>query len=294
MGFRKKLNLGLELVNMRRHIMTASIAAIVLTLMGARLFAGSSGYSLTCGDPATTTTTVPNIKDPLGPPMYVLVTTKIKVTIHTPTNGDYVVNYAYQMFKLNDGKPDIDTIDRNGKFQQFADPQSARQFFQNLCGNSVPAPAPPHLRPSGAAAATNTTGISGEYAGAFAMGDFNGDGNPDSAALNAQGITVSLMDAIGNVTSTNVYPFPNGGASIITTDFNGDGKLDLAAVVNPPSDPGNITVLLGNGDGTFGKPSTYPAGLYPFYLISGDFNGDGKPRSRGLGGARFRFYSGNG
>ena len=57
-----------------------------------------------------------------------------------------------------------------------------------------------------------------------------------------------------------------------TADLNGDGRLDLA-IAN--LDSGNISVLLGNGDGTFRAAANYPAGLNSEYVTVGDFNGDG-------------------
>lgn len=56
-------------------------------------------------------------------------------------------------------------------------------------------------------------------------------------------------------------------------DFNGDGKLDLA-VANPTAN--TISVLLGNGDGTFQSVVAYPAGQAPQSLVAADFNGDGR------------------
>ena len=56
-------------------------------------------------------------------------------------------------------------------------------------------------------------------------------------------------------------------------DFNGDGKLDLA-VTNPYGN--TVSVLLGNGDGTFQTPMDYATGELPYSLAVGDFNGDGK------------------
>jgi hypothetical protein len=56
-------------------------------------------------------------------------------------------------------------------------------------------------------------------------------------------------------------------------DFNGDGKLDLA-VTNVLFS--SVSVLLGNGDGTFGAATNYGAGFTPLSVAVGDFNGDGK------------------
>ena len=61
--------------------------------------------------------------------------------------------------------------------------------------------------------------------------------------------------------------------SVAVGDFNGDGKADLA-VAN--CDSNNVSVLLGNGNGTFQAAVNYAAGTYPSSVAVGDFNGDGK------------------
>jgi hypothetical protein len=61
--------------------------------------------------------------------------------------------------------------------------------------------------------------------------------------------------------------------SVAADDFNGDGKLDLV-VANSGSN--NVSVLLGNGDGTFQAAVNYDAGSNPQFVAVGDFNADGK------------------
>lgn len=71
--------------------------------------------------------------------------------------------------------------------------------------------------------------------------------------------------------------FPTAGAAptgLATADFNQDGRLDL---VTANYDGGTISVLLGNGDGTFGTATTYPAPNNPFKVAVGDLNGDNRP-----------------
>jgi FG-GAP-like repeat len=63
---------------------------------------------------------------------------------------------------------------------------------------------------------------------------------------------------------------------MIVGDFNGDGKLDLA---DSQPTTGVISVLLGNGDGTFGAPIANPvnlSGITVQAMIGADFNKDGK------------------
>ena len=61
--------------------------------------------------------------------------------------------------------------------------------------------------------------------------------------------------------------------SVATQDFNGDGMLDLV-VANYFHN--TVSILLGNGDGTFQTQSTFATGNYPYTVTTGDFNGDGK------------------
>jgi hypothetical protein len=59
----------------------------------------------------------------------------------------------------------------------------------------------------------------------------------------------------------------------VAVDFNNDGALDLAVADNSSG----VSVLLGNGDGTFQTPMAFMAGSAPFSVAAGDFNGDGFP-----------------
>ena len=64
----------------------------------------------------------------------------------------------------------------------------------------------------------------------------------------------------------------SGPGSVAIGDLNGDGKPDLAT---PNGLSNTVSVLLGNGDGTFGPNSDFGTGSGPFSLAIGDLNGDG-------------------
>ena len=68
--------------------------------------------------------------------------------------------------------------------------------------------------------------------------------------------------------ATGTSPF-----SVISADFNGDGKKDLATA---NSNSNNISILLGTGIGSFGLATNFVAGTAPFGLVSADFDGDTK------------------
>src|ERR1022692_3750501 len=113
------------------------------------------------------------------------------------------------------------------------------------------------------------------YAYSVAVGDFNGDGKLDLAVANGVGVSVLLGNGDGAFQPAVTYAAGTYTESIAVGDFNGDGKLDLV-VTNNLSSGGTVSVLLGNGDGTFQAPRTYGVGASPYGVAVGDFNGDGK------------------
>ena len=135
---------------------------------------------------------------------------------------------------------------------------------------------------------SNTTG---NQPWGIVAADFLGTGQPDLAITNSADNTVTILLANGGGTyrlgSTISLPglFPT---QIVAADFNGDGKMDLA-VLNTcgaapglcfpqaaPQGPGTVTILLGNGDGTFTvSPATLTAGNVPWAMAAADLNGDG-------------------
>jgi FG-GAP-like repeat len=70
------------------------------------------------------------------------------------------------------------------------------------------------------------------------------------------------------------YPVGVAPSNVAVGDFNGDGKQDFV-VAN--SGTGNVSILLGNGDGTFQQAVDFTAGNPVTFVAVGDFNRDGKP-----------------
>ncbi len=111
------------------------------------------------------------------------------------------------------------------------------------------------------------------------VADFNGDGELDLATATNQSNNVTIFLGRGDGSFrplTFRSHFATGMAPrwIGAGDFNGDGKVDLATA---NWEAGTISVLLGNGDGTFGANTDFTTGASPDGICVGDFNRDGIP-----------------
>jgi predicted SpoU family rRNA methylase len=146
----------------------------------------------------------------------------------------------------------------------------------------------------------------GSYASSLAVADLNGDGKPDIVVTNqCQGnigdgcyvnsggflvlsngtVGVLLGNGDGTFQSAVAYA-PNSGSapySVSVGDLNGDGQPDLVVVsssafITESGGSDTVSVLLGNGDGTFQTAMVYgTGGHYAYDAAIGDLNGDGKP-----------------
>jgi hypothetical protein len=108
---------------------------------------------------------------------------------------------------------------------------------------------------------------------AAAAGDFNGDGKLD-VAVTGTGASGSVGVFLGNGDGTfkSEVDYGGAGSSIALGDFNGDGKIDI---VTSGTTANNVSLLLGNGDGTFGFPTAVPINGPANFVVAGDFNKDG-------------------
>jgi hypothetical protein len=116
--------------------------------------------------------------------------------------------------------------------------------------------------------------------------DFNGDGKADLLSRpTPTTLAVLLNNGSGGFQSPQTYNIPQPMVRVFAAgDFNGDGKADLVAIGrNSGSDDISlriVTVLLGNGDGSFQAPIStnghWGQGSGPYSVAVGDFDRDGK------------------
>jgi len=118
----------------------------------------------------------------------------------------------------------------------------------------------------------------------IAVADFNGDGKPDlvytmapsPAGVESTEYGVLLGNGDGTFQAPTYYDAGIPLGWVVAGDFRGNGKQDLAGT-NRTAGSNTIDILLGNGNGTFQTPVAYTVGSQPTEILTGDFNGDGKP-----------------
>jgi hypothetical protein len=120
-------------------------------------------------------------------------------------------------------------------------------------------------------AATNVA--VGENPSSVAIGDLNGDNNPDLAVANAGSDNVSVLLGAGTGSFGAATNFDTGNypSSVAIGHLNGDSSADLA-VANAASN--NVSVLFGTGNGTFGVATNFNVGIQPTSVAIGHLNGD--------------------
>ncbi len=111
------------------------------------------------------------------------------------------------------------------------------------------------------------------------VGDYNFDGVLDLAVACGRGAMVRVLLGYGDGTFAEPIdnPIHESPYTLRSGDFNGDGIPDLIASHGRLLAQGDpvVSVLLGNGDGTFQPYIEHSIGLNPLGVITGDFNGDG-------------------
>jgi Bacterial Ig-like domain (group 3)/FG-GAP-like repeat len=141
---------------------------------------------------------------------------------------------------------------------------------------------------------------SGGYEAYFiSVADVNDDGNPDLLVGNLcsgnnfsscpgadapTDATVGVLLGNGDGTFQPVAAYDSGGETVhavVAADVNGDGKVDLIvgnSCGDSTCEDSTLSVLAGNGDGTFQPAVVYDLGGYEVYsVLVADLNGDGKP-----------------
>lgn len=118
----------------------------------------------------------------------------------------------------------------------------------------------------------------GMTATSMCLGDFNNDGTMDVATTSgiSNRYVIMLNQGSGTFVQVSTAGIYSPG-DIVSKDFNNDGKMDLAICRLGDNIIGGteVSILLGNGNGTFGSPSNFTVCSYPRSIASADFNSDG-------------------
>lgn len=108
-------------------------------------------------------------------------------------------------------------------------------------------------------------------------GDFDNDSIPDLAVANSKtpSVTVLLMNANGTVRARRDFVVAQNPTGITAADLNHDRKLDIITSNQDPNSSRTMSVLMGNGDGTFQPAKYFYGGVKPIGITSADVDSDG-------------------
>ncbi len=123
------------------------------------------------------------------------------------------------------------------------------------------------------------------------IADLDHDGHRDLVSATGN-ICIRFGDGTGILGTAICYGTPAISNDVRAADVNLDGSPDLVVGTY-----GKVEVLLNNGDGTFGSPSEFQAGHWPWHVTVKELNGDGKPdiaASNFDGGLQILFGNGDG
>jgi hypothetical protein len=151
-------------------------------------------------------------------------------------------------------------------------PRAARPALEALEARALPSFAAPVSYTIGTQTDDGIDGV--------ATGDFRGDGRADLAVVHSSDNTVNVLLNNGDGTFQPAVSYPTavlGPGFVFAGDFNGDGRLDLAVGGRHPTTTHSlVSILLGNGDGTFQPAHTYDTGVGSRGMTVGDFLGNGR------------------
>ena len=156
-----------------------------------------------------------------------------------------------------DGKMDL-------AVESFNDIDGSSNRLSILIGNGLGIFAPATKFAIGGSTSYSTIGL-----------DINNDGKSDIVTCDWVGsYSTGLGDGLGGFITTAVSITGHLSGAVTASDFNSDGKIDLAITY---LDSGQVSIFLGNGIGSFSPGAIISLGpSEPWSIVSDDFNGDGK------------------